>query len=568
MLCGCYSRSQRLYQRAEAFLAQDKPILAATEYRRLVIEDKRSPLADDALYKLAYLFREEFADPNSAIATYELLVNDYPDSPYGNEALLWVAHIQRRDLKDPEAVRATFNRMQSLYPEDERMVARCYLHLAQALYAAGRYEEATHEAQLLENGFPKERRQAAAAALIRAKALEKTSKNSGAAVAVYESILARYPESYSALEAKSALGWIYHDASKADEQKQQAALRAAARIVHGVPQPAARPARLGQLEVLRAYLAFREIPLDEQTIIALSGAAFDFFYVPSEPSVTSRMFIRNPFISVAETLGFSTNEWSAPQSEGSFTTLAQAIRHGRPVIIHQSKPNSRWCIVTGYRPAEDRITYLPPGKNGSVTTGKAAFIGAWTATRQQTYGAYYQFSIGEREQTPSEAELLNEALRMAISAGENRSISGVPSGPRAWAKLAEELDSQPSPNSNANLLVWAREQIPQLRRNRKAAAVYLRQHAKSAAGEKAGNLQHAAQVYESIDQELETLANLIEHASESAGSGAAGSGDAGSGSAATEIEQIEQWARASKQVHFIAELDAQAVVFISQAVAK
>jgi TolA-binding protein len=134
LLGGCYNRAQRLYQRAEAFLAEGNSTLAAQEYRRLVIEDPRSPLADDALYKLGYLFREDFGDAAGAISIYQMLADQHPDSPYAPLSLLWMAYIQRRDLEDAAGVRASLEMLGNRYPDQQRTIARCQLELVRALY--------------------------------------------------------------------------------------------------------------------------------------------------------------------------------------------------------------------------------------------------------------------------------------------------------------------------------------------------------------------------------------------------------------------------------------------------
>jgi len=550
LLSGCYSRAQRLYQRAEAFLAQGDSALAAKEYRRLAAEQPRSVLADDALYKLAYLFREDFADPTSAIATYRLLADSYPDSPYADDALLWIAYIQRRDLENPEAVRATCEVVRSRFPKRQQQVARCWVQLVQALYAAGKYEQAMAEAQLLEKQFPSQERQAAAAALIHAKAAEKHLGEPKQALEHYEKIVEKYPGSYSADEAKRAIGRIYYGVVAEDQEKAEQALRAAARVIHGVPRFAGSGSeRRQQLAALRSLLSFHKVNLDEQTVLALSGAAFDFFYKSEDPSVGGRRFIRNPYVLVAETLGFTTNEWSAPEAESSFSALGQAIRNGRPALIQQSAPQRRWVIVTGYQPAQDRIYYMPPDRDSTSVTTKANFLRTWSSSKAQGFGAYYQFSIVGREHTPQPAEIVREALRTAVSAMEGRKVGGVPSGMEAYRTLERDLAAQPSDGA-PKLLSWAEQQLPELGRCRKAAGVFLRQQASILRGRQSENLLHAAGVYESIEQELATLAGAIQRAGEQAE--AAETGDA------------EGWQRAARQLRFIMDLEQQAEAFLEQ----
>jgi len=552
LLSGCYTRSQRVYQRAEAFLAKGDSALAAEEYGRMVAEEPRSALADDALYKLGYLYREDFADPNAAITIYQRLADEYQASPYADNALLWIAYIQRRDLKDPQAVRRTCETVRSRFPDDKRTVARCYLHLVHALYAAGKYKEAVAEAEALEKQFADQPQQAAAAALILAKAAERQSGDPKKTVELYERVLAKYPESYSAAEAKRAIGWIYYGVQTEDQQKVQQALRAAARVIHGVPRfSGGGGSRQQQLAALRSLLAFYRVNLDEQTLLALSGAAFDFLYKSAAPSVGGRRFIRNPFILVAETLGFTTNEWSAPNAEGSFSALAQAITQGRPVLVQQSRPQQRWVVVTGYRPADDQVFFMPPDRDSASVTTKANFLSQWSSSASQGFGSYYQFSICERKHTPEPSEILRETLRTALSAMQGRQIGGVPSGMDAYRALEQDLLSQPSERL-PKLLAWRAQQLPELRKCRRAARVFLRQQAGIMPAEKSENLLRAASVFESMEQELDTLAAAIERAGQPTEDGSAA--------------DPEAWERAAKQLRFITDLEQQAAALLQQSV--
>ena len=79
LLSGCMSRTERLFQRAEMFLSQGQPELAGAEYYRLAVKYPRSSFAPNALYKLAYLYREEYDDPPKAIQTYRVLAERYPE---------------------------------------------------------------------------------------------------------------------------------------------------------------------------------------------------------------------------------------------------------------------------------------------------------------------------------------------------------------------------------------------------------------------------------------------------------------------------------------------------------
>ena len=570
-LGGCYNRSQRLYQRAEAFLARGESYLAAEQYRRLVLDAPRSPLADDALYKLAYLFREEFADPQKAIASYRMLADQYPDSPYADDSLLWVSYIQARDLGDAEAVRATLEAIRERFPDEPRIQARAHLNLVETLFSAHRHDAAMEEAQLLESSYPEQTRQAATAALIRARAGETRLADKGERKKLFEAVIAKYPDTYAATVAKSAVGLMYFDQKGEDEKRQQEELRAAARLITGIgPFTASGNSRRRCLGVLRALLAHHGVEIDEQTALALSGAAFDFFYKPEDPGVSGRLFIRNPHMLIAETLGLAANEWSAPSAESSFEALGQAIKHNRPVMLHHSQPESTWVIAVGIRPAHDEVTYIAPNGRGPTTCGRSTFMGRWGSESVLGLGPRYQFSISGRKHTPTAAELLEDTLRTAASAVAPRTVSGVPSGIDAYRALEQDLLAQPAGNRD-KVVAWARNQLPELRRCRQAARAFLQQRAGALGGTRTQNLLEAARVYGDIDQELATLAGAIERAARGSETDAQPAGheppgaeapvhDAERGGNPSEngVTEAEQWGRAARQLAFVMELEQQA----------
>lgn len=549
LLNGCYSRSQRLYQRAEAFLARGDSVLAAEEYRRLVHEEPRSPLADDALYKLGYLFREDFRDSAGAIMIYRLLAEEYGESPYAALSLLWVAYIQRRDLADPDGVRATHEALLSRFPEDTRTIARCHLEVVRALYASGKYVEAGAEAELLQRVYPHQPWQASAAGLIEAKAAEKQLGDRERIVEIYERIVDQYPGTYSGEEAKRAIGRIYYGQRAEDQQREQEQLRRAARVIHGVPAfSGTGTQRRQQLAALNSLLAHHGARQQDHALLALSGAAFDLLYKPEDPTVAGRLFVRNPFVLVADNLGFTVNQWSASTAEGSFGALVQALQGGRPVLIQQTRP-SRWVIVTGYRPAEDQVLLLAAGRERSNATNRGEFLRRWSDSTQGM-GSYYQFSIVERKHTPSAGEMLRDVISTAIGAIQGGQVSGVASGLDAYRALEQELARQPS-DDVGRLLLWAEQQLPELKQCRKAARVYLRQQAEAVSHSKKENLVAAADVYHGMEGELDTLAGAIRRAGEADDEAAA-----------------EAWERAARQVNFISDLERQALTLLQEAAAQ
>jgi len=202
-LAGCSTRSQRLYRRAEAFLAQGQVELAAKEYEALVKEFPRDPIADDALYKLAYVHAEEMDKPSLALVDYRWLADKYPSSPYADDALMHVMEIQRTALHDPAGVKQTCDEICSRFSGRPQLCARAQIGLATAQFDSEQYKPATETAKKLIEDYPKQKRQCAQAALLVARATERMGAGREKAVALYRQVVADYPDTHSAALAKS-----------------------------------------------------------------------------------------------------------------------------------------------------------------------------------------------------------------------------------------------------------------------------------------------------------------------------------------------------------------------------
>lgn len=494
LLCGCMSRSERLFQRAEMFFAQGQPQLAAAEYYRLAIKYPRSDLAPNALYKLAYLFREEFNSPQQAMQTYEVLGTQYPDSPYADEAWLWVLQIQGETLKDTAGMRRTRDLIRERFPEDQRVLATAQLQFARALYAAGQLPAAEAEAKALTVAYPQQPRPCAAAMLILARILEKRGgKQSDAAVRAYEQIVSKYPDTPSAVEAKRAIGWLYYGKKGEQMKAEQLALLRASRMIGNVPAPpAVSGQRLQPFACLSSLLAERGVRATPEELLIISGAAFDFWFSRERPDAPHLRMPRNALVAAAEQYGFSVNVWSAPSAEASFASLAGAIAAGHPVMAPTASGN--WLIVTGYKAAEDRVYVLEVGRPGPSALARSEFMGRWAKSAagqlQCVTGPYFQLSLGERAQTPGAPAVVSATARRAAEARSATLAS--------YEALSECLSTQESQADGAGLpqlRTWAERRLPPSLAERTAIAGFLRQAAQGAPEER-DSLEQAAQAYE------------------------------------------------------------------------
>ncbi|MGD9495707.1 MAG: tetratricopeptide repeat protein [Armatimonadota bacterium] len=443
-LAGCSSPAERLYRRAEAFLAQGQFEMAAEEYQRLAAEHPRSPLADDALYKLAYIYAEEMDRPGAALAQYWVLADNYPTSPYADDALVRAMTIQRRHLRDPEAVRATYQELCRRFPDRRELGARGLLEVARALFEAESYDEAAQVASELTQRYADQQSEAAQAALLHARACKRTGVAAEQVEQLFEEVIRRYPETYAAVAAKRELGWSWYAKREQHEREQAEEVRRRSRVISGVPAHASQEGQLLQaLSALRAALAHRGASCSMERLIGLSGAAFVIVFDPERPSLGRSTLDVRPFETVSEALGFAHNVWSGASAEEAFAWVHQALLQGHPVLVLHGSPR-RWVLVTGYDAAQSRVYYMPPGAEDYAAVGRDSFLRGWAEASRSNSGVagpepFYQFALGARTATPDEGALRRATAERAARAMRLTSLAGAPAGEDAWKALGEHL---------------------------------------------------------------------------------------------------------------------------------
>lgn len=499
LLTGCSNRAERLYRRAEALFSQGQAAMAAQEYRRLALEQPRSALADDALYKLAYLHREEFNSPLQAVQTYEYLADKYPDSPYTDEALLNVMQIKGEDLKDIAGVRFTYRVITNRFADDPRTLTAAHLQLVRTLFACDKLKEADQEARALIQAHPEQTRPCAAAMLIRARIADKQGNRGDQAVKLYEQIVSRYPQTPSAVEAKRAIGWIYYG-QRGQQMKQELLAKVrAARVLTGVPAPpAVNGLRLKPFACLSSLLAQQGVRATPEELLTVCGAAFDFAYDPDHASTPD--LGRNVLATAAEQYGFGVNVWSAPSADASFASLVQALSQGRPAMIPLSSGGA-WALVIGYKPAEERVYLLSAGRRSPEALSRQQFMSRWarstTGHTDCVTGPYFQLALGQRLQTPAPATILRNTARRALEAANQRDGGRAATGLHAYEVLAEQIERKEDPSSKRSAVLrrWSTSALPQVIAERRAAARALTDLAAAAPSLAQNNALQAAEAY-------------------------------------------------------------------------
>ncbi|MCE5238021.1 tetratricopeptide repeat protein [bacterium] len=494
LLSGCMSRTERLFQRAEMFLSQGQPELAGAEYYRLAVKYPRSSFAPNALYKLAYLYREEYDDPPKAIQTYRVLAERYPDCAYADEAWLWILQIQGAQLKDIAGMRQTRDIIRQRFADDERVCATAQVEFARALLNAGQLSAAEAEARAVTAGYPRQERQCAASLLVLARILEKRGgKQSDQAVRAYEQIVSRYPDTPSAVEAKRAIGWLYYGLRGQQMKAEQQAKARLARVIGNIPPVSAESSpRLKPMACLSSLLGAQGVTAPPEALLVACGAAFDFWFEADQPDAPRLRLPRNALSDATEQYGFSVNVSAVASAEASFAGLSGAIAAGHPAMVPVTS-GGNWWIVAGYKPAEDLVYVLGPGQRAPRAMARTEFLSRWARSAaghaRCVTGPYFQLSLGGRTAAPDPSAVVRA---MARRAGENR--SSVASGYEALTNALATRAADATDAQRSQLRTWAEHRLPEILAERQAIARFLA-NAAAAVPDLSETLQSAAQGY-------------------------------------------------------------------------
>lgn len=524
LVAGCSTRAQRLYRRAEAFFGQGKYELAAADYQALLRDSPRDPLADLALYKLAYLYWEEFHDPATAVRLYERLVQDYPQSKLVGSALMWMVYVQARQLQDSEAVLHTCQEIDQRLPGETRLRASARLELAGAYQRAGQVSAAAATLKQVLEQFSGQTETSTEAyfrlALLYRDALGRPQD----AVKMLEALVKAYPDTPAGAKARQALGWQYYTLKSAEEKQRQEELKRLARVLPGVPAlPKETHPSLELLAGLQALLGYAGASTTMPELLAVSGLAFQTAVDWGSPAKTL-YFGRNPLPVIAEAWGFSYNAWTFASAQEGLLALAASLAQNRPVLMLYGARNPHWCLFVGYQPLQQQVYLVQPGQSHPSVVTAAEFaqgwprsVGAQIFTPLPASGC--QFALTQRTAPTSPAERIKSALLRGVLALDQGEVQGALAGRAAYEALAQRLEACGAGEAEATqqLARWAAQALPLLVQARQAAAAALEAAAPHFPAAQQPAVQETAKRYAQFAERWQALATNIAAAAAATG---------------------------------------------------
>ncbi|HEY3396986.1 MAG TPA: tetratricopeptide repeat protein [Armatimonadota bacterium] len=516
VLPGCTTRAQRLYFRATSALAQGRYQQAAADYTTLLQTAPRDPLAPEALYKLGFLYQENFNDPSTAIRLYGRLVSDYPDSPFVANALMWTLYVQARQLQDPQAVYQTCLQVDQLLADQPRLRASARLELARSYATAGQIPAAAAVLQQIIDAFGSDAPSASEAtyrlALLTRDQLGKPAE----ALKLLESVIRMYPDTVAASRARTALGWQYYTLKNLEDQQRQQQLQRLAKVLAGVPAPSAQShPSLELLAGLQSLLAQAGTPAHMDDLLLVTGLAFQTVVNWGSPNATL-YFHRNPLPQVAEAWGWGYNSWSFTNAGEALLPFANSLALNRPVLLLYGGKSPRWCLFTGYQPASQQVYLLRPGQSRASVLTAAEFAQGWPqGTGPRLFAPLprtgYQFSLTEQSAVANHAELVKSAVLRATLDLDQTDLQGAPSGRAGYDELVRKLDAAAAGDVTAatQLTKWAPQALPLIARARQSAAASLQASAADFTGPQQAAVTEAARRFALTATRWQGLADQI-----------------------------------------------------------
>jgi len=568
LLGGCSTKTQRLYRRAEAFFAQEQYELAAREYSRIVQEAPRDPLADDAWYKLAYLYREELDAPSAALIVYRDLVDNYEDSNYADEALFWMVYLQRRHMQDPAAAAATCRELDRRFPDKKNLRGQASLEAAGAYLDTGQLEQAYELCRKITDDFASRPIIAAQALLMSADITDKIGKDPQGAMALYQQVVEKYPDTQAAVTARQVVGLRYY-VEKAETDKARLAQQLEqACVLDNVPpieQYADQPA-MELLSAIHSLLrqAGGQISMDE--VVVISGLPFTFTFAVDRPEL-AQAFYRNPATAIAEEVGFAYNLWTSATPAGLLDNATSCLLQDRPLLIAYGAGNARWCLITGYRPAEKELYLLRPGAENAAGLDSQAFLEVWQTSKVPALwpqGALsgFRFALTVRRRPADMAATIKSVLLQSSLAWKQRELMRQPAGSAACDELVEllrkALDTQDTASREKSKL-WASGAIPLIVSSRRAAARFFAQPPQGLLDEEDAPYREVSQRYNEIVAAWRQLSQQIEQA------------PAGTELSPAEPERpasAQHWQQALAQAQELASMEAETLRWLASSLAE
>ncbi|MEE4312222.1 MAG: tetratricopeptide repeat protein [candidate division KSB1 bacterium] len=117
--CGERMTKEQMFALAEKHETQDNYESAMKTYSKIVKKFPDSEMADQAQYKIAYIYSNNLNDFEKSVESHKLLLEKYPESKYAVQSLFMIGFIYANNIQDLEKAKEYYKKFLETYPENE-----------------------------------------------------------------------------------------------------------------------------------------------------------------------------------------------------------------------------------------------------------------------------------------------------------------------------------------------------------------------------------------------------------------------------------------------------------------
>ncbi|MBN1154814.1 tetratricopeptide repeat protein [candidate division KSB1 bacterium] len=117
--CGQKMTKEQMFALAEKYEKEGNYTESLKVYQKITKKFSSTELADQAQYKVAYIFSNNLNDFEKSVEAHLELLETYPESKYAAQSLFMVGFIYANNINDFEKARTYYNEFLEKYPDNE-----------------------------------------------------------------------------------------------------------------------------------------------------------------------------------------------------------------------------------------------------------------------------------------------------------------------------------------------------------------------------------------------------------------------------------------------------------------
>lgn len=336
------------FTKAQYFESRGETGLAIQHYLLIADNQPHSFYAPRALMRAADLKAAaagQTSDKNTyreAMKLYQRVAETYPTDPLAVEAMLNAGRIAAENLQDRAGAKHIYEVIRNRFGKSNAdLAATATLKLGRLSLDGGDAKDAVFTFQKVLQRWPNLATQAAEAQYHLGVTYETLLKNKEWATRAYDAVIARYPQSTWAVEARQRLGLIVFS----DTRGQRPARRV---MIDIAPLPDNGQSDGSLWSALRPVLAARGIDADD---INLRGWSLSPFYAGFDPQNPGKVVSdsSDAFENVIANAGLRFTIKSGGKDREALQDLQDEIDAARPPLIFLSDGKQKhWTLAVGY----------------------------------------------------------------------------------------------------------------------------------------------------------------------------------------------------------------------------